>query len=78
MISEEKIAKSSSILENLKVVYREKVMAELNKLEQENQRLEEQFHKEENTRKKIRELIVREVGQFKIEFVKGRIGSHKI
>jgi hypothetical protein len=61
LISDERIAKTSSILEKLKEVYRAKVMSELNKLESENMLLEEQGHKEENVRKKIRELTVREV-----------------
>jgi vacuolar-type H+-ATPase subunit I/STV1 len=61
IIHEERIAKTSSILEKLKEIYRDRVIKELNKLDEENLRLAEQFNKEENTRKKIRELIVREV-----------------
>ena len=57
----EHIGKIHSAVENMKKIFREKVMLELNKLEQENQLLEEQVSKEDNTRKKIRELTVREV-----------------
>lgn len=61
LITDERIAKTSSALEQLKEVYRSRVMDEINKLEGENMMLEEQSHKDENTRKKIRELTVREV-----------------
>lgn len=54
------IGKVHAALEKLKQGYREKVILQLNKLEAENKRLEEQINKEDNTRKKIRELTVRE------------------
>jgi hypothetical protein len=47
-------------VERMKQVFREKVMVELKRLEFENMRLEEQIGKEDNTRKKIRELNIRE------------------
>jgi hypothetical protein len=57
---EAQIGKVHSAIERLKQMFREKVMLELNKFETENKRLEEQINKEDNTRKKIRELTVRE------------------
>ena len=45
----------------MKTLYRKRVMLELNKLEQEGLLLEEQIDKDDNIRKKIRELTVREV-----------------
>lgn len=60
IIGEAQIGKVHSAVERLKQMFREKVMLELNKFETENKRLEEHINKEDNTRKKIRELTVRE------------------
>lgn len=54
------LGKVHSAVERMKQVFREKVMLELNKYELENKRLEEQIGKEDNTRKKIREMTIRE------------------